>query len=98
MMDEKERALRAYKRQRLVKGPMGQPVVHPMLKVANDLEDRIVRAEDRFGLSPMARLKLGITYETFKSLDQMNREMNYDLERDEDPRKAITVDAEVTQA
>ena len=45
----------------LTTGSTGQVVVHPAAKMVSDLEGRLATLEDRLGLNPEARLRLGIT-------------------------------------
>lgn len=93
LYDERERLYRVYRKQRVTKGSTGQLVMHPAAKEIASLDARIVQLEDRFGLSPMARLKLGVKFgEAVASLDEINRRLESD--DDEDPRQEfIEVDA-----
>jgi P27 family predicted phage terminase small subunit len=75
----------------LVHGSTGQLKVHPLLKAADTIRSQILALEDRFGLTPMSRLKLGIALgEATASLDEMNRRLaddEEDAETDDfDPR------------
>ena len=45
----------------LTTGSTGQVVVHPAARMVSDLEGRLATLEDRLGLNPEARLRLGIT-------------------------------------
>ena len=45
----------------LTTGSTGQTVVHPAARMVNDLEGKLTTLEDRLGLNPEARLRLGIT-------------------------------------
>ena len=45
----------------LTTGSTGQVVVHPAAKMVSDIEGRLSTLEDRLGLTPEARLRLGIT-------------------------------------
>jgi len=45
----------------LTTGSTGQTVVHPAARMVGDLEARLSSLEDRLGLNPEARLRLGIT-------------------------------------
>ena len=92
LYDERERAYRAYKRRRMVPGSQGQPVVNPIWKQAAVMDAEIRQLEDRFGITPQARLKLGIRLgEAMRSLEDMNRELNDggEDEKHGDPRLAI---------
>lgn len=74
LYDERERTQRAYRRRRLMKGASGQPVVSPLQKVLVHLDGEIRQLEDRFGLTPLARLRLGIAIgDAARSLDDLNR-------------------------
>lgn len=45
----------------LTTGSTGQVVVHPAARMVGDIETRLTTLEDRLGLNPEARLRLGIT-------------------------------------
>ena len=45
----------------LTTGSTGQVVVHPAARMVSDIEGRLATLEDRLGLNPEARLRLGIT-------------------------------------
>lgn len=45
----------------IVIGSTGQPVLHPLTKLLGSIEANMRPLEDRFGLTPLARLRLGIT-------------------------------------
>lgn len=62
LLDERERALRAFRRKRMVKGSMGQLVLSPLWDVVRSCDTELRALEDRIGLTPKARLQLGITY------------------------------------
>lgn len=59
-VDEWHRAMREYRRMRVATGSMGQPVLHPLAGYLAQLEQSIAKAEAEFGLTPMARMRLGI--------------------------------------
>lgn len=61
-VDEYERCSDEFRAQRLVKGSMGQPVLNPLATYLATIEANISRAENEMGLTPLARLRLGITY------------------------------------
>jgi P27 family predicted phage terminase small subunit len=97
MYDMRERMERMVARQPFMEGSTGQPVVNPAAKEVASLDGRILALEDRFGITPMARLKLGIAFgEASRSLDRLNEGFDSDdadgddLE-DEDPRRAIDI-------
>ena len=93
LYDERERAYRAYRKQRLVKGSTKQPVVNPLWRHATStLDPEIRQIEDRFGLTPRSRAQLGLAIGGLKkTLDDLNRELDGDDDGDEasqDPRLA----------
>lgn len=89
LLDERERTFRAFRLRRMVEGSTGQPVLSPLWQVVQSCDRELRALEDRIGLSPRARLNLGITYaEAGKSLDELNRLLERDDHEDaiEDPR------------
>lgn len=89
-LDEHTRATRAYRRQRLVIGSKGQLAIHPMGKHARDLAVELRQMEDRFGLTPMSRLKLGHQWgSTAMTLDDLNKQLEG---ADADPRLRLVDD------
>ena len=51
----------------LTLGSQGQEVLHPLARVLNEIEGKLVALEDRLGLSPQARMNLGISAAAAKS-------------------------------
>jgi hypothetical protein len=50
--------------------------MHPLGKYLLDLERQLERTEERFGLSPLDRMRLGITFgEARRSLRDLNEEL-----------------------
>ena len=81
LYDERTRMYRAIRRERLVRGSKGQPRANPLYAQMASLDAEIGRLEDRFGLSPRARLQLGVILgDAARSLADLNAE----LEDDED--------------
>jgi P27 family predicted phage terminase small subunit len=79
LYDERERAYRAYRRERLVTGSQGQTVLHPLGRMMGVMDSEIRQLEDRFGLNPLARARLGITIgEAARTLADMNRMLEED--------------------
>lgn len=77
LYDERERAYRGYRRERLVVGSTGQPALNPLAKAMQAMDAEIRALEDRFGLSPMARLRLGVQLgEAARSLEELNRSLD----------------------
>jgi P27 family predicted phage terminase small subunit len=83
---------------RLTVGSTGQMVLDPLYKHMTTIAGEITALEDRFGLSPMARLKLGAELGAAKrGLDAMNAEVaagggGADDDEDEDPRRLYAID------
>ncbi len=59
-VDEYEKVGKVFRTSRLVKGSTGQPVLNPLASYLTSLETTISRAEQELGMTPLARLKLGI--------------------------------------
>lgn len=97
MYDERERLDRQFRRSPFVTGSTGQTVAHPSAKLVASLDGRIVALEDRFGITPLARMKLGIAVgEAARSLEDLNSEFDEDLNGEEiDPRVGSIEVAEV---
>lgn len=68
-------ALDAFDAEPVVAGSTGQPTMSPWAAEVHRLEAAIGRLEDKFGLTPMARLKLGVTYEEGVSLASRNAQL-----------------------
>lgn len=69
----------------MVEGSKGQPRVNPVLGEMAALDGRILQLEDRFGLSPAARLKLGVSFgAAARSLEELNREFDNGDEEGQD--------------
>lgn len=62
LVDEHYRVYEVFRKARLAKGSTGQPVLNPLAAYLQQLEMNISRAETELGLTPMARLRLGVTY------------------------------------
>lgn len=95
LYDERERALRSYQAQRHSKGSTGQLIVNPFAKEVASLDGRIASLEDRFGLTPKARLDLGVSFgAAAKSLEDLARkvedaQLDDDTDEEEDPRLSV---------
>jgi hypothetical protein len=97
MRDERDIEFRMGKRQRVVVGSQGQPVINPMLAHAIVLQKEIRALEDRLGLNPAARLRLGVLLgDATRSIADVNEEfeqggfsdVDLDDEADDDARQA----------
>jgi phage terminase small subunit len=87
--DELECCSRQFRKQRFVEGSTGQPRLNPIADHIRALEPLIRALEDRFGLTPLARLKLGVEFgNAHRSLEDLNRSFDVDdLDDDQgDPR------------
>ena len=91
LYDERERAYRAVCKERLVVGSQGQPVLNPLARQLCSYDAEIRQLEDRFGLTPMARLRLGVQIGTAaRTLDDLNRQLDHDdQDKTEDPRLQV---------
>jgi P27 family predicted phage terminase small subunit len=72
--DELDRLLQAIEETgRVVEGSQGQPRPNPLYKQVESFQAEARQMEDRFGLSPLSRLRLGITFaDAQASLDGLN--------------------------
>jgi len=61
-VDEYDRVREAYDKAPTVDGSKGQPRLNPLASRLNTLEKQIREAENQFGMTPAARLKLGISF------------------------------------
>jgi P27 family predicted phage terminase small subunit len=84
--DERERAYREVRKSgRLAIGSQGQKILHPLLKYIDQCEQEIRQLEDRLGLSPHARLRMGAVMAGAKrTLEAVNEGL--DKADEEDPR------------
>jgi len=93
LYDERLRAYQGYRKGRLVAGSMGQPVLNPLFAAMKSADAEIRALEDRLGLSPIARLRLGVALgEAARSLDELNRSLDADDDADDpagDPRHRV---------
>ena len=85
LYDERERAYRWLRKQRLTAGSKGQPRLSPLASYVDMLDKRIEALEDRLGLSPRGRLQLGTGLADLRGrLDALNAGL--EVEAAEDPR------------
>jgi len=77
LYDEVERLIFAIgETGRVVEGSQGQPRANPLYKQVQEFQAEARQLEDRFGLSPKARLALGISFaEAAMSLDALNEKL-----------------------
>lgn len=99
LYDERQRCLNSARKGRVVEGSTGQPVLNPLYKHMATLDSQIVALEDRFGLTPMARLKLGVTFgEAHRSLADLNASVEADDDADDEDPRFTVVDADVVES
>lgn len=80
----------------MVEGSQGQLVRNPFVKDLKDAQAEIRQLEDRFGLSPRARLGLNLTLgTTAKTLADLNADFT-GVSGDDDPRYDV-IDGEATE-
>lgn len=79
-VDEYFEAMKAFEKERTVDGSQGQPRLNPLATWITSREQVLVALEDRLGLSPLARMKLGLAIgEAHRSLSEMNASLVEDL-------------------
>jgi len=77
LRDERDRALRAGRRKRLVPGSQGQPVLNPLLDYAIKVQKDVRALEDRLASSPKSRLVLGVLFgDAHRSIDDLNTDLD----------------------
>lgn len=76
LRDASERMTRAIRKEPFVAGYKGQPRVNPLAAFVTATNAEIRQLEDRFGLTPMSRLRLGVTFgEAARSLADLNADV-----------------------
>lgn len=86
-VDERERLMETFRESPIVEGSTGQAVLNPVSKRLGVLEAQIKEAEEAFGMTPAARLKLGIGVSAGgtiggPSVHQLNEAVRRSLESD----------------
>jgi hypothetical protein len=77
LRDERDRAFRAGRRKRFIRGSHGQPVINPLLQYAQSLQKDVRAAEDRLAGSPKSRMTLGVLFgDMTRSLDDLNGDLD----------------------
>ncbi|MGW4426368.1 phage terminase small subunit [Streptosporangium sp. NPDC004631] len=94
LYDDLERSRRSVRAQgHMIEGSKGQAVMNPLLRHMQTQAAEVRQLEDRFGLSPRARLSLGVTLgQAAQSLADLNAPF---LGGDDDDPRLDVVDAEV---
>lgn len=73
-ISERELFMEELKDSPLARGSMGQLVKHPLWDVVKELNRQIEKYREQFGMSPLARLRLGVAYsEADEALARMER-------------------------
>jgi P27 family predicted phage terminase small subunit len=86
-LDEYERVNEVFKNTRLVKGSTGQPSLNPLAAYLSALAAELRAAEYELGLTPLARLRLGIAYgEARLTAEALNRALDARMEQ---PREDV---------
>lgn len=76
-VDEYERVLPVFEKTRLVKGSMGQLVMNPLGAYLQHLKSELWKCESELGLTPMARLRLGIAaVHAELTVEELNRRLS----------------------
>lgn len=85
-VDEYNRTLKAIRKDRLVDGSAGQPRLNPLAGYLKQCGATIKQLEEAYGLTPMARLKLGIsTAQARMSAADLNARMASDDDDSDEP-------------
>lgn len=91
--DRLARAEAIYRKQPVVAGSMGQQVLNPMAGEMHALAKEITTLEDRLGVTPLARLKLGVKFGEARQALADSWDVSDELDADDDPRlRAVDVD------
>lgn len=93
--DRRERFDREGMVEPVVSGSTGQQALHPLLREVDTLDAKILALEDRFGMSPMARLKLQVQIgDASRSISETNARLaSAGVESDEDEQPDPRVQA-----
>lgn len=95
LYDDCQQYRESIRRDPMVEGSQGQLVRNPFVKDLKDAQAEIRQLEDRFGLSPRARLGLNLTLgATAKTLADLNADFA-GVSGDDDPR--YDIDGEATE-
>lgn len=90
-IDERERAYRAFRRQRFVEGSKGQPRLSPAWKLYQELSAEIRLAEQQLGIGGLNRFRLGVT------LGQATAALNSGMDFDDEP-EMVDIGGDVIEA
>lgn len=91
--DRRDRYERALRKQPIVAGSQGQPRANPLHQEIARLDAEIRQLEEKFGLTPAARARLGIQLgQARKTLEELNRQIvdaSEEEDEGEDPRATL---------
>lgn len=86
LYEQRERYIDEAAENTLSLGSTGQIVLHPLIREVDALDAKILALEDRFGLSPMARLKLQVTFgDASRSIAEVNAALAGPVATEDDP-------------
>lgn len=84
-VEEWHRAMRAFRSRRIVTGSTGQPRLNPLASYLSEREAAIRDAEQHYGMTPLARLKLGVAVGQARlTAQELNRALEDNGHRDHD--------------
>ena len=73
-ISERELLMDELKENPVVAGSMGQPTKNPLWDVVKEYNRQIEKFREQFGMSPLARMRLGVAYsEADEALDRMQK-------------------------
>jgi hypothetical protein len=75
MRDRLAKAMAAFDADPVVEGSMGQQALSPWAQEVHRLEAAVDKLETHFGLTPLARMKLGVTFEHGRDLTRQNADL-----------------------
>jgi len=89
MYDMRARAEAIYRKAPLTAGSMGQSVLNPMAGEIHSLDKTITTLEDRLGITPLARLKLGVKFGEARQALADSWDQGDEPSVDDDPRLRV---------
>lgn len=83
-VSERQHAIEAYQGREIVLGSMGQDALNPLIRYAQALGKEIQHYEEQFGMSPLARMRLGIALgQAQATIADLQRRLDEPRARDE---------------
>jgi P27 family predicted phage terminase small subunit len=96
--DEWHRASKALRKVRVVKGSMGQPVLSPMAAYVGQLASELRDLERAYGMTPKARLDLGLTVaETKLTVSKINDMVRASADERHHDDDEATIEGEIVE-